>query len=404
MTSESRILTTHTGSLPRPPELVRMVVDRYNNKHCDGTELEQRIAAATAAVVQRQLDIGIDIPSDGEFSKVGFSQYVHERFSGFSEIGTARLLIDDLADFPGVAARAMRSANAETAHATAMFSCVAPIEISDREAIHADIARFKTALGDVPTSRAFLGAATPGQIAFNFPNRFYKSHEDYLLALADALRYEYRAVTDAGFNLQLDSPDLAMASHVHTEGSDIIDPSSHLAAAIEALNHALHGIPPKQLRLHLCWGNYGGPHHRDVPLEAIFGSVLNANVGTFSFEAANPRHEHEWELFQELRLPEGKSVMPGVIDVTTNRIEHPRLVAQRLVRFAEVVGRDNVLASTDCGFSTVAGWEHVDPEVCWAKLGSLVEGARLASEQLWSRDLRATGMRIAASSASPPHG
>jgi 5-methyltetrahydropteroyltriglutamate--homocysteine methyltransferase len=380
---DARILTTHTGSLPRPPELVRMVVERYGRQDIDPEALEERIAADTAAVVKRQLDIGIDIPSDGEFSKVSFSQYVHERFAGFSEIGSARLLIDDLEDFPGVAERAIRSADADSWHATAMFSCIGPIEVSDPDAIKADIDRFKAALGDRPTSQAFLGTATPGQIAFNFPNDFYGSHEEYLAALAEAMRYEYRAVTDAGFNLQLDSPDLAMSAHVRTEGSDIIDHASHRAAAIEALNHAIEGIAPEQLRLHICWGNYGGPHHRDVPLEAIFEPILKANVGTFSFEAANPRHAHEWELFTQLQLPEGKSIMPGVIDVTTNRIEHPRLVAQRLVRFAELVGRENVLAGTDCGFSTVAGWEHVDPEVCWAKLESLVAGARLASEQLW---------------------
>lgn len=386
MSVSERILTTHTGSLPRPPELVRMVLERYNQEDIDADALEASLAEAVASVVRRQRNVGIDIPSDGEFSKVAFSQYVHERFAGFSDVGSARLVIDDLEDFPGVAERAIRAADADTAHATAMFRCVGPIEISDREAIHADIARFKKALADLPPSSAFLGAATPGQIAFNFPNLYYADHEEYLGALAQAMRYEYRAVTDAGLNLQLDSPDLAMSAHVRTEGSDIIDPRAHRAMAIEALNYAIEGIPPEQLRLHLCWGNYGGPHHRDVPLETIFGTVLRANVRTYSFEAANPRHGHEWELFERLRLPDGKAVMPGMIDVTTNRIEHPRLIAQRLIRFAELVGRKNVIAGSDCGFSTVAGWEHVHPEVCWAKLGSLVEGTRIASEELlWSR-------------------
>jgi 5-methyltetrahydropteroyltriglutamate--homocysteine methyltransferase len=385
MSAIDRILTTHTGSLPRPRHLVRMINDRYTGKPVDIDALERELAAAVKAVVGQQIEVGLDIPSDGEYSKPGFSKYIHERLAGFSEVGSARLIVDDLEDFPGIAERALHTTDSDGSQGTEMFSCVGPIELRDKDAVRQDIARFKTALGGRPPSQAFMGAPTPGQIVFNFPNHFYRSHEDYLGAVAETMRYEYRAITDAGFNLQLDSPDLAMAAHVRTEGSDIDDHAAHSAAAIEALNCAIEGIPEEQLRLHICWGNYGGPHHRDVPWERIFRPILRAKVETFSFEAANPRHAHEWELFRELRLPEGKKIMPGLVDVTTQRIEHPRLVAQRLLQFARLVGRENVVAGTDCGFATVAGWEHVDPGVCWAKLASLVEGASIASNELWSR-------------------
>jgi 5-methyltetrahydropteroyltriglutamate--homocysteine methyltransferase len=380
-----RILTTHVGSLPRPPELTRLVVDAYMGMTVDAAELEQAIAAAVATMVARQRAVGIDIPSDGECSKVAFSHYVHQRFSGFTEIGSARLIVDDLVDYPGVAEKALRAGDRDTAHATAMFSCDGPITVRDREAVHQDCRRFRAALGDTPPARAFLGAPTPGHIAFNFPNRYYPSYEDYLAALADAMRYEYLAITGAGFTLQLDSPDLAMSAHVRTEGANAPPHEQHRALALEALDRAIAGIPPERLRLHICWGNYPGPHHRDIPLIAVLEPALKTRVGTISFEAANPRHAHEWEVFRDVRLPDGKMIMPGVLDVTTQRIEHPELVAQRLIQFARLVGRENVIAGADCGFSTVAGWEHVDPEVAWAKLASLVEGAEIASRVLWQR-------------------
>jgi 5-methyltetrahydropteroyltriglutamate--homocysteine methyltransferase len=378
-----RILTTHVGSLPRPPALTRLVVDAYMGREVDPAALEQAIADAVSSMVTRQRAVGIDIPSDGECSKVSFSHYVHQRFSGFTEIGSARLIVDDLVDYPGVADKALGAPDGDTAYATAMFSCDGPIAVRDGDAVHQDCSRFRAALGDTPPSDAFLGAPTPGQIAFNFPNRYYARYEEYLAALADALRHEYLAITGAGFTLQLDSPDLAMSAHVRTEGANAPPHDQHRALALEALDHAIAGIPPAQLRLHICWGNYAGPHHRDIPLATVLEPALKTRVGTISFEAANPRHAHEWEVFRDVRLPDGKSIMPGVLDVTTQRIEHPRLVAQRLIQFARLVGRENVIAGADCGFSTVAGWEHVDPEVAWAKLASLVQGAEIATEALW---------------------
>ena len=228
-----------------------------------------------------------------------------------------------------------------------------------------------------------MGAISPGQVAFNFPDHHYGSHEKYLEAIGQALRHEYKAITDAGFNLQIDSPDLAMAAHCRSVGSSIESWDTHLPMAIDALNGALDGIPPEQVRLHVCWGNYAGPHHKDVPLRDIVEEVFKANAGTFYVEGANPRHEHEWEVFKEVDLPEGKDLILGVIDVKVNAVEHPRLVAQRLTRLAEVVGRENVLAGTDCGFGTFAGTPMVHPDIVFAKLASLAEGARIASRQLW---------------------
>jgi 5-methyltetrahydropteroyltriglutamate--homocysteine methyltransferase len=380
--STERIVTTHVGSLPRPASLLQLIMARYRGEPVDPEALEGELAAAEETLVRRQLEAGIDVPGEGEISKVGFTQYVHDRFSGFGRVGAAGLIVDDLADYPGSIPAAMGTEDSE--HATAMFSCVGPVEVTDRKAVLDDIARFKTALGDHDPSRAFMGAPTPGQIAFNFPNQHYATREDYLAALAGALRYEYQAIIDAGFNLQVDSPDLAMAAHVRTEGAEPVDLASYSVASLEALAQALEGFPPERVRLHICWGNYGGPHHHDVALADIFEPIAGLNVETLSFEAANPRHGHEWEFFADYKLPGDKVLMPGLIDVTTNRIEHPRLVAQRILRFASLVGRENVIASTDCGFSTVAGWEHVDPEVCWAKLASLSEGARIASEELWN--------------------
>jgi 5-methyltetrahydropteroyltriglutamate--homocysteine methyltransferase len=250
-------------------------------------------------------------------------------------------------------------------------NCTGPVELTDKEAVHKDIARLKSALDGAAPSTAFMGAVSPGQIAFNYPNQHYSSHEEYLGALADALSFEYRAITDAGFSLQIDSPDLAMA-----------DWHTHLPLAIEALNAAIEGIPPEQVRLHLCWGNYAGPHHKDVPLADIIGEVLKAKVGAIYPEGGNPRHEHEWRVFEDVELPDGMSVILGVIDVKSNFIEHPQVVADRLVRLGNVIGAERVIAGTDCGFDTFIRFSQVDPDVAWLKLAALSEGAAMASREL----------------------
>jgi 5-methyltetrahydropteroyltriglutamate--homocysteine methyltransferase len=249
--------------------------------------------------------------------------------------------------------------------------------------VQRDIENFKAALGDHRTEDCFIPAASPGVIAMNLDNHFYPTHEAYLYAVADAMRREYQAITDAGFLLQLDSPDLAMGRHRHFKNRSLDEFRVHSALSIEALNHAVAGIPPGQLRLHVCWGNYEGPHTRDVELPDILDVVLRANVEAISIEAANPRHEHEWQVFREVKLPENKLLIPGVIDTTTNFVEHPKLVAERILRFAQLLGRERVIAGTDCGFSTQAGMGNVATDVVWAKLAALAEGARLASAQLW---------------------
>jgi 5-methyltetrahydropteroyltriglutamate--homocysteine methyltransferase len=373
-----RIVTTHAGSLPRPDDVVEMIWGGIEGEPVDEQALGERLDGAVAEIVAKQRAAGIDLVSDGELSKPGFSNYINDRFTGFE--GRAEFQADDVADFPNLAMRLF----ATPAMAHLIFSnCTGPVEVKDPDAVHRDIARLKRALGDAPPETAFMGAISPGQVAFNFPDQHYGSHEAYLAALADALRHEYKAITDAGFSLQIDSPDLAMAGHCRSVGSSIQSWDTHLPMAIEALNAALDGIPEEQVRLHVCWGNYAGPHHKDVPLRNIIEPVLNANAGTFYVEGANPRHAHEWEVFKEVPLPEGKALILGVIDVKVNAVEHPRLIAQRLVRLAEVVGRENVIAGTDCGFDTFIRFSQVDPDVAWLKLEALSEGAEMATRELW---------------------
>jgi 5-methyltetrahydropteroyltriglutamate--homocysteine methyltransferase len=375
---EERIKTTHAGSLPRPDDLIEMIWAHVEGKEVDQAKLDSRLESAVAEVVEKQHEAGVDITSDGELSKPGFSTYVGDRFSGFE--GTAEFQADDVAPFPNLAMRLF----ATDSMAHIVFSeCVGPVELKNKQAVKDDVERLKKAIGDDPPSTAFMGAISPGQIAFNYPDKTYGSHEEYLGALAVALSYEYKTITDAGFNLQIDSPDLAMSGHCRSVGSSVGDWRTHLPLAIEALNSALEGIPPERVRLHVCWGNYAGPHHHDVPLADIIGEVLKANVGTIYPEGANPRHEHEWRVFEEVELPEDKEIILGVIDVKSNYIEHPRVVADRLVRIARLVGPERVTAGTDCGFDTFIRFSQVDPDVAWLKLKALSDGAKLATSELW---------------------
>ena len=371
------IRTTHAGSLPRPDEVVDMIWGRLEGKEVDAQALGDRIDGAVAEVVAKQKEVGLDVISDGEMSKTGFSTYVNERFSGFD--GRSEFQADDVADFPDLA---MRLFNTPSMAHIVFSNCVGPVELSDKEALHQDIARLKAAMGDADPSTAFMGAISPGQIAFNYPDQHYGSHETYLAALADALSYEYRAIADAGLMLQIDSPDMAMAAHCRSVGSSVGDWHTHLPLAVEALNAALDGIPRGQVRLHVCWGNYAGPHHKDVPLADIISDVLKVNAGTIYVEGANPRHEHEWRVFQDVDLPDDTSVILGVVDVKSNHVEHPLVIADRLTRLGRIIGKERLLAGTDCGFDTFIRFSQVDPQVAWLKLGSLVEGAEIASAQL----------------------
>jgi 5-methyltetrahydropteroyltriglutamate--homocysteine methyltransferase len=356
-----------------------MIWDRIDGKPVDDATLNQRLDTAVQEVIGKQRENGVDIVSDGELSKPGFSSYVEERFSGFGG-GRSGLQHDDLTPFPNLATR-LFSTDA-VAHIT-LAHCVGPVELVDTEAVQRDISRFTKALTGGATDRAFIGSVSPGQIAFNYPNRYYGSHAAYLDALAKALAYEYNAIVDAGFNLQIDSPDLAMAAHSHSVGTSITNWETHLPMAIEAMNVALDGIPKEKVRLHICWGNYAGPHHHDVAFSELIHEVLKANVGTIYPEGGNPRHEHEWRVFEDVELPDEMNVIYGVIDTKTNYIEHPRVVADRLVRVGTLIGAEHLLAGTDCGFDSFIGFSQVDPDVAWLKLRALADGAEIASKELF---------------------
>ena len=375
--STDRILTTHAGSLPRPDDLVRMMFDKIDGKPVDEALLAARVKEAVAEIVEKQLAAGIDIVSDGEMSKPGFSNYACQRFSGFAESG--QFIATDMADVPGLA---QRQFSTEASRHILSPIAVGSVEVKDHDAPKRDIENFRAALKGRDSDLAFIPAVTPSHMFWQFGNRYYKSEDAYLEALANALREEYQAIIGAGFNLQLDSPDLAMCGHGHNSSSGPIDIKKHVPRAIEVLNHATRDLPPDRMRLHLCWGNYPGPHHKDVELRQIIEPVLMTRATWIYFEAANPRHEHEWDVFKEVKLPADKAIIPGVIDSVTNHVEHPRLVAQRIERFAELVGKENIVAGTDCGFGTFVGWSGCDPQVAWLKLQALAEGAKIASSRL----------------------
>jgi len=372
--STNKILTTHTGSLPRPEDLQHMLEAQDRGEQIDRSAFEARVREAVKEVVQRQASCGIDVVNDGEMSKISYSTYVKDRLTGFDDrTAPSPSLRMDLPEFPGFAKR-MGAVLRDYARP----ACTGPISYRGKADLERDIANLQAAVEGTNVTEVFMTAASPGVISLFLDNQYYQTHEAYLYALADAMREEYQAIYQAGFLLQLDCPDLAIGMSGAGEANV---PSLHLH--LQALNHAVRDIPPDRLRLHLCWGNYEGPHHRDVPLQKIIGEVLEARPVAVSFEGANPRHEHEWKVFEEIRLPEGKVIIPGVLDSTTNFIEHPELVAQRLERYAAVVGRKQVIAGTDCGFATFAGLLTVDPDITWAKLASMVEGARTATDRLW---------------------
>jgi 5-methyltetrahydropteroyltriglutamate--homocysteine methyltransferase len=380
--STDRILTTHAGSLPRPPELEQLLFDVLDGKEVDGRLLDERTRQAIAEVVARQREVGIDVVSDGEMGKVGFSNYVIQRLSGFEvpEQG-AQMAPGDLLEFPEMLASPLFHGEGGAHMRMPVLS--GPIEPRDARAVTEEIDAIAAALGDGSRDDAFIPAVSPGHVAFNFPNRYYRSHREYVEAAAAALAPEYRAIVDAGFNLQIDSPDSAMAFHfVYPEG-DVGDPREHLATSIEVLNGVLEGLPAEKIRYHVCWGNYLGPHHKDVPFREIADLILGVRAGFIYVEGANPRHEHEWSVWHDVGLPEDKALIAGVIDTKSSAVEHPELVAERLGRFASAVGRERVVAGTDCGFATFVGAHPCPPPVAWLKLRSLVEGAAIASERLW---------------------
>jgi 5-methyltetrahydropteroyltriglutamate--homocysteine methyltransferase len=374
----TRILTTHVGSLPRPAELVELVWAEDRGEPVDRESYDRLLAEAVRDRVRHQVEAGIDFVSDGEMSKIGYATYIRHRLSGFEVGEVPRATPADLDAYPRYRDRlAQEGGSARYLRPI----CRGPITYEHPEPLRRDLDRLTDAVDGQPIAGAFMNAPSPGIIALFQPNEYYASLDEYLDAIGEAMKTEYEAIVAAGFQLQIDAPDLAMGRHImYRDRSD----EEFVAAAgrhVEAINRALRDVPAEKVRLHLCWGNYEGPHHLDIDVAKILDVVLGAKPATILFEAANPRHEHESAAWREAKIPDDKTLAPGVLDTTTNYIEHPDLVAQRIRAYADVVGPDRVMGGTDCGFGTWSGFGSVDPDICWAKLASLAEGARRASEQ-----------------------
>ena len=380
-TSTDRILTTHVGSLPRSKAVTDGVFAKENEQPYNEAELAATINSAVDDVVAKQVEVGVDVVSDGEMSKISYATYIKDRITGF-EGDSERNPPSDLEEFPGFLQRQSSSGGTPSYKRPC---CVAEIKVKDMQPLQEDLDNFSAAVNKHKPAEGFMNAASPGVIALFQPNHHYGSHEQYLEALAIAMRAEYEAIVEAGFILQLDSPDLGLGRHMLFKGKPDTE-YQHLANLhVDMLNEALVNIPADKVRLHVCWGNYEGPHHHDAPMEVVLPIALRAKPQALLFESSNPRHAHEWEVFASADIPEDKILVPGVIDSTTNFIEHPRLVAQRIMQFANIVGRERVMAGTDCGFSTFAGFGAVDQDIVYAKLASMAEGAAIASKQLWGK-------------------
>ncbi len=384
-----RILTTHVGSLPRPDGLLALLEDEERGLEHDAAELEAAARAAVAAAVARQVDAGIDIVSDGEMSKIAYTFYVKHRLDGIGaagpeiDRGTGALPGRDLLDHPDFHDR-VRASQGQWIGAFERPCCIGPVAYADRGPLERDLANLGEAVAAAAPTEAFMNAASPGVLTKFVPNAHYPSEDAYVAALADAMKTEYEAIVDAGFLLQIDCPDLGSARHNQYQH---LDERAFLRIAernVEAVNHATAGIPADRMRLHICWGNYEGPHTHDVALASVLPICMKARPAGFLFEGANPRHEHEWEDLARGDIPADKVLIPGVIDSTSNFVEHPRLIAQRLCRYAGIVGRERVIAGADCGFGTFAAAEpQVATSVVWAKFEALAEGARIATQRLW---------------------
>lgn len=377
--STDRILTTHVGSLPRAAELSDLLLKKEFGEPFDQTTFDTCVHDEVRKVVLKQVEAGIDVISDGEMSKIGYATYIKDRCTGFSG-DSPRLPPADLEQYPAYLKRAAAEGQAPKIMRPA---CTGEITIKDPVPLEKDIANFKAAFEGSGAVEGFMNAASPGVIGAFLPNEHYPSESAYLEALAGVLREEYEAIVGAGFVIQLDCPDLAMARHTQYKDLSDEDFVRHADVHVEVLNHALENVPADMARLHLCWGNYEGPHICDIALDKIVDVVCKAKPQVISFEASNPRHAHEWTVWRDTKLPDDKVLMPGVIDSTSNFIEHPDFVAERICRFADVVGRERVLAGSDCGFGTFAGFGRVDPDICYAKLKTLAEGAAVASKRLW---------------------
>ena len=377
--SAGRILTTHVGSLPRSQAVTEVLFAREREEPRDLARDEAVITDAVAEVVRRQVEVGIDIVSDGEMSKISYATYIARRLAGFGG-DTPREPGQDLVEFPGLLRKlAERGATAKYRRPR----CVAAVTVKDLQPLKTDLRNLNAAAAAAHPTGTFMNAASPGVIALFQPNDYYRTQDEYLEALAAALQAEYESIAAAGIVLQIDAPDLAMGRHTMYRDRSLEEFERLAARHIEVLNYALRNVPAERARMHVCWGNYEGPHHYDIPMARLLPIVLKAKPQGLLFEAANPRHAHEWAVFKSVDIPEDKVLIPGMLTTTTNYIEHPELVAERLERFAHIVGRERVMAGTDCGFGTFAGFGPVEPDIAYLKLKSLVEGARIASRRLW---------------------
>lgn len=377
--SADRFLTTHVGSLPREDDLVEIMFAKEDGLPLDLEAVDKRIEQAVEYVVAKQIGAGLDIVNDGEQSKPSYATYIKDRLHGFGGTGNS-YVFQDIEDFPDTKARIFSDPGRRHRKTPA---CNAPITVKDMTAVERDAANLNAAVEQRPGSQAFMSAASPGVTALFFANEYYDSDEDYLFALAEGLRHEYEAIANAGIILQIDCPDLAMGRHTQFRDLTLSQFRDRMMLNIEAINRATANIPEDKLRMHMCWGNYPGPHHCDVPFEDIIDLVWRARPHAIQFEAANPRHAHEFAMFESVQLPDGKVLIPGVVECQSNYIEHPDLIAQRIGRYADLVGRDNVMAGVDCGFSIHAGSGGVDRDIVWAKMQALAEGAAIASQRYW---------------------
>jgi 5-methyltetrahydropteroyltriglutamate--homocysteine methyltransferase len=379
--SSERILVTHVGSLPRSQAVTDVLFARDRGEALDADAANSIIASAVREVVSRQVEAGVDVVSDGEMSKITYATYIKDRLTGFAG-DTPREPGQDLVEFPRILRRL-----AETG-ATAKYQrprCVGEIRVRSLEPARTDVQNMRAATAAAGPSEGFLNAASPGVIALFQPNDHYKSQDDYLEAVAEGMRAEYELIAGSGLLVQIDAPDLAMGRHTMYRDRSVEEFLNRAARHVEVLNHALRNVAPDRVRMHVCWGNYEGPHHHDVPLERLLPVIVRARIGGLLIEGANPRHAHEWAVFRDVRVPDDWIVIPGVISSTTNYIEHPQLVAERIGRYADLLGRERVIAGSDCGFGTFAGFGPVDPDVTYLKLRSLAEGAAIASRRLWGR-------------------
>ena len=377
--STDRILTSHVGSLPRSQEVVDFLFTQDRGEPYEQSAFDAAMQKGVEDVVAKQAQVGIDVVSDGETSKISYATYIRHRLTGF-EGDSSRPTPQDLDDFPAFRDRLVKEGHSATYKRPV---CKGPITVKDMAPLTKDIARMQQALSKTKVTEGFMTAVSPGTIAVFQPNEYYPSHEKYMEALAEVMKSEYEAIAASGILVQLDCPDLAMGRHSRFKTLSRDEFLRHAEIQVEALNHAVANIPADRIRLHICWGNYEGPHTHDIPLTDVLPLLFKAKPKGLLIEGANPRHDHEWVTWKQVKLPDEKILIPGVIDTSTNFVEHPELVAQRIVRYANVIGRERVIAGTDCGLGTFAGFGPVHPDIAWAKLQTLAEGAAIASQQLF---------------------